>query len=159
MSEKNLNIEYICEKTLLNKDDELVPIILDLIQDSYKAGLCQAEFDNTMNLIEENQELKEKLDKYENPEDMTLFAMWCTEKVKDENLELKKQLEIYKKLGFKYLQEKNNNLKTQQKEFIKYLEDEKDELARGHCDVCKDKFDEADDILQKYKEIIGENNV
>lgn len=55
MSEKNLNIEYICEKTLLNKDDELVPIILDLIQDSYKAGLCQAEFDNTMNLIEENQ--------------------------------------------------------------------------------------------------------
>lgn len=60
MSEKDLNIEYICEKTLLNKDDELVPIILDLIQESYKAGLCQAEFDNTMNLIEETQELKKK---------------------------------------------------------------------------------------------------
>ena len=58
MSEKNLNIEYICEKTLLNKDDELVPIILDLIQDSYKVGLCQAEFNNTMNLIEENEEHK-----------------------------------------------------------------------------------------------------
>ena len=26
-------------------------------------------------LLRENQELKEKLDKYENPEDMTLFAM------------------------------------------------------------------------------------
>lgn len=42
---------------------------------------------------EENQELKEKLDKYENPEDMTLFAMWCTEKVKDENEKLKKKYE------------------------------------------------------------------
>lgn len=58
MNEKDLNIEYICEKTLLDRDDELVPIILDLIQNSYKAGLCQAEFDNTMNLIEENEELK-----------------------------------------------------------------------------------------------------
>jgi hypothetical protein len=168
MSEKDLNIEYICEKTLLNKDDELVPIILSLIQESYKAGLCQAEFDNTMNLIEENQELKEKLDKYEKPEDMTLFAMWCTEKVKDENLELKKQLEncycnrtdcagrIKDSKKYNSLVQK---VETQQKEFIKYLEDEKDELARGRCDVCKDKFDEADDILQKYKEIIGENNV
>lgn len=39
----------------------------------------------------ENQELKEKLDKYENPRDMTLFAMRCTEKVKDENENLKKK--------------------------------------------------------------------
>lgn len=62
MNEKDLNIEYICEKTLLNKDDKLVPIILDLIQESYKAGLCQTEFDNTMNLIEENQELKKQLE-------------------------------------------------------------------------------------------------
>ena len=42
-----------------------------------------------LDYIKENQELKEKLDKYENPEDMTLFAMWCTEKVKDENKQLK----------------------------------------------------------------------
>lgn len=39
--------------------------------------------------VEENKQLKEKLDKYENPEDMTLFAMWCTEKVKEENQKLK----------------------------------------------------------------------
>ena len=44
-------------------------------------------------LREENRELKEQLDKYENPEDMTLFTIWCTEKVKDENQALKKQLE------------------------------------------------------------------
>lgn len=39
----------------------------------------------------ENQELKEKLDKYENPEDMTLMMMWSTEKVKDENKKIKKK--------------------------------------------------------------------
>ena len=40
-------------------------------------------------LKKENQELKEKLDKYENPEDMTLMMMWCTEKAKDKIKELK----------------------------------------------------------------------
>ena len=49
-----------------------------------------------------------------------------------------------------------NELKNQQKEFIKYLEDEKDRLARICNNLGEDKFDEADDILQKYKEIIGE---
>ena len=43
-------------------------------------------------LLRETQELREKLDKYENPEDMTLMMMWCTEKVKDENEKLKQQL-------------------------------------------------------------------
>jgi len=40
-------------------------------------------------LLRENKQLKEKLDKYENPKDMTLMMMWCTEKVKDENKQLK----------------------------------------------------------------------
>ena len=40
-------------------------------------------------LQQENKQLKEQLDKYENPEDMTLMYMWCTEKVKDENKQLK----------------------------------------------------------------------
>ena len=84
-----------------------------------------------------------------------------------ENQSLKKQLENYKKLGFKHLQDKNNNLKKQQKEFIKYLEDEKNRLARecshiyedglGHTRlVNEDIFDKINDVLQKYKEIIGE---
>ena len=57
--------------------------------------------------------------------------------------------------------------KTQQKEFINYLEDEKDRLARecsnvyedglGHTRLVKeDIFDEINDVLQKYREIIGE---
>lgn len=85
-----------------------------------------------------------------------------------ENQSLKKQLENYKKLGFKHLQDKNNNLETQQKEFIKWLEDEKDRLARecshiyedslGHTRlVNEDIFDEVNDILQKYKSTIGDD--
>lgn len=81
----------------------------------------------------------------------------------------KKQLENYKKLGFKHLQDKNNNLETQQKEFISYLEDEKNRLARecsniyedslGHTRlVNKDIFDEVNDVLQKYKEIVKGGN-
>ena len=82
--------------------------------------------------------------------------------------ELKKQLENYKKLGFKHLQDKNNNLETQQKEFIKYLEDEirlyENDIQNFKKDykvyfslindlrVSKAKIEE---ILQKYKEIMG----
>ncbi len=87
MNEKDLNIKYICEKTLLAKDDELVPIILDLIQESYKAGLCQAEVDNTMNLIEENQELKQKY----------LNAVADYETAMFEKEQLKKQIEKLEK--------------------------------------------------------------
>lgn len=54
-------------------------------------------------LQQENEQLKEKIDKYENPEDMTLMMMWCTEKVKDENKQLKKQLEESKNLKNKLL--------------------------------------------------------
>ena len=43
-------------------------------------------------LLRDNQELRDKIDRYENPEDMTLMMMWCTEKVKDENEKLKQQL-------------------------------------------------------------------
>lgn len=90
----------------------------------------------------------------------------CIDLLIKENQELKKQIENYKKLGFKHLLDKNNNLETQQKEFIKWLEDEKDRLARecssiyedslGHTRlVNEDIFDEINDILQKYKSIIG----
>lgn len=127
MSEKDLNIEYICEKTLLNKDDELVPIILSLIQESYKAGLCQTEFDNTMNLIEENQELKKQL------EDIS------------EELELVR-CDLHNRTSERdgYERELNECL-SQQKEFIKFLEDNYKETQ----DIRFIK------ILQKHKEIIG----
>ena len=66
-----------------------------------------------------------------------------------ENQELKKQLENYKKLGFKYLQDKNNNLENQQKEFIEYLENEITQYGGYKLILYKE-------ILSKYKEIIGD---
>ena len=121
----------------------------------------------------EIKELKEKLDKYENPEDMTLFTMWCTEKVKDENEKLKKQLENkYEKVGTltsELLYEENTKLINQQKEFTKYLEDEikKEKKDLEHlCDLYKipqknnstykfvySYINKIEKILQKYKEI------
>lgn len=185
MNEKDLNIEYICKKTLLNKDDELVPIILDLIQDSYKAGLCQAEFDNTMNLIEENQELKKhlKVPKACNLKTLEDYKSYYEDTTREQILEdtyieycayvnlahryseLKKQADEYKKLGFKHLQDKNNNLETQQKAFIKYLEDEikqinpkildDGELNLRLDDVKYTQYLIYKEVLQKYRSIIG----
>lgn len=115
----------------------------------------------------ENQELKEKLDKYENPEDMTLMMMWSTEKVKDENKELKKKYENAV-ADYETTMTEKNKLETQQKEFIKYLEDEKDRLIKETSHYYIDSFDrqhavnetiydEVNIILQKYKSIIGED--
>ena len=124
---------------------------------------------------EENKQLKEKLDKYENPEDMTLFVMWCTEKVKNENLELKKQLEncycnrtdcsgrIKDSKVYDSLVQK---VETQQKEFIKFLEDEiskqkndifANALTSEDIDlyIMKIKLQELEEILRKYKEIVN----
>lgn len=60
MNEEDLNIEYIKDKTGLVDNDELIPIILEMIQESYKTGLCQSEFDNTMEVIEENKQLQQE---------------------------------------------------------------------------------------------------
>ena len=85
------------------------------------------------------------------------------DKVNWENMLLKKQLEDYKKLGFKYLQDKNNNLENQQKEFIEYMtktieeleyDDVDDEEMKGYLIQRIDTFKE---ILSKYKEIIGDD--
>ena len=113
-------------------------------------------------LQKENKQIKEKLDKYENPDDMTLMYMWCTEKVKDENKKLQERVE--------YLERSNNrredivleqrqqiellehyktlyqSLKGQKEEFIKWLEDNWKETQ----DIWYIK------ILQKYKGIIGD---
>lgn len=40
-------------------------------------------FENMKELQQENKQLKEKVDMYENPEDLTLMFMYCDEKAKD----------------------------------------------------------------------------
>ncbi len=89
MKETDLKIKYICDKTLLNEDDELILIILDMIKESYKSGLCQAEYDNTMGLIEENEKLKLELSGYRR----AILSNKEMLGLKEENEELKKQLE------------------------------------------------------------------
>ena len=92
----------------------------------------------------------------------------------EEHEKLKKQLENYKKLGFKYLQDKNNNLETQQKEFISYLENEiysiepKGTGINYNCEYDSEedyisamkeqsKLNTLKEILSKFKEIIGDD--
>lgn len=158
MSEKDLNIKYIQDKTGLVDNDELIPIILEMIQESYKAGLCQSEFDNTMGLIEENQELKKQLEEKDilikqcdlsvsNVMDCYCNRTDCAGRIKDSK-------------QYDSLEQKVEN---QQKEFIEYLEKTIEELE------CEDVDDEEmkdyliqriytfKEILSKYKEIIGDD--
>lgn len=94
----------------------------------------------------ENKELKEKLDKYENPEDMTL----CRDIASGHRKEF---------------QDRETILLNQQKEFIKYLEDEIKRINPNDLDIGELNLRLDDikfiqyliykEILQKYKEIIG----
>lgn len=73
-------------------------------------------------LKKENKQLEEKLDKYENPEDMTLFAMWCTEKVKDENKQLKDNWNDLKKYAKEVISTDNELYGTDLLDKIQKLE-------------------------------------
>ena len=97
-------------------------------------------FDEMSNWREEAKELKKQLEKNQNPL-KGIFAQ-----VNDDIL--------LRDCG--NMNAEINELKNQQKEFIKYKKKKKDRLARICNNLGEDKFDEADDILQKYKEIIGE---
>ena len=97
------------------------------------------------------------------------------DKFQQENQELKKQLEEYKEQVHKglynvclpYQTGYNKAIKdkeTQQKEFIKYLEDYINSLKKEYGNYVNDNYSEeygryytAKEILQKYKEIIGED--
>ena len=112
-------------------------------------------------LDKENKELKKQLqDASIQIQEMTEQDMWCPsnceklEKLQQENKKIKKQLEDYKKLGFKYLQDKNNKLENQQKEFTNYLEDKINYYKRNTQCFSMNLIEE---ILQKYKSIIGDD--
>lgn len=86
-----------------------------------------------------------------------------TEQLEYQIKELKKQLEEYKRLGFEHLNDKCNELKNQQKEFIEYMEDliKQNEIVvevskYGLPKNCsKLLIDFYKEILSKYKEIIN----
>lgn len=100
---------------------------------------------------------------YEYKENYYCFEHIVNILLQQENQELKKQLEeinkIIEKCGFVNIEQVMLNycgLLTQQKEFIKYLEDylklfdNKDIYEEGS-------YDTIEEILQKYKEIIGDD--
>lgn len=75
-------------------------------------------------------------------------------------------LEVYMQeilVYIEYLEDKNNNLETQQKDFINYLEDEIKTLEKDILETIDDmdkymkevKSLIIEEILQKYKSIIG----
>ena len=117
-------------------------------------------------LYQKNQELKEKIETYEDPKDLTLMFMYCDEKAKDKIRELKKQLED-KEERLERLRisaighaKRELDLENQQKEFIEYME-EKIICYENHQNTNLGEyernlyFDIYNDILEKYKEIIG----
>lgn len=169
MSEKDLNIKYICNKTLLKEKDELVPIILEMIQESYKAGLCQSEFDNTMGLIEKNQELKKKLDKA-NDELYTLKNKYNIRLLNQISENIEPDCEDYYLAEIETKANEYDLIQTQQQEFIKYLENEINKLKEQikNYDIWHEVGTDINflilkkqfylEILQKHKERIGVKN-
>lgn len=165
MNEKDLNIKYIQDNTGLVDNDELIPIILEMMEESYKAGLCQSEIDNTMGLIEENEKLKKQLEYLRSGEyyNQLRFENEMLQQVVDTN---GVPSEVY---DFIDCTHRNTELLEQQQEFIKYLEEEKDRLA-GEISaiyendlgktklVNEDIYNEVVKIELKYKEIMRLEN-
>ena len=120
-------------------------------------------------LDKENKELKKQLqDASIQIQEMTEQDMWCPsnceklEKLQQENKKIKKQLETYEIEGYKQEEELNKmsfdirKYKTQQKEFIKWLEDYLNLF--DYRDIQEQAgYDMLEEILQKYKEIIGDD--
>jgi hypothetical protein len=156
-----MEANYVHKDSTTLVQDELVKNELNQIELQYNA-LKQQKFNE---LLKENQELKLELSGYRqailnNKEMLGL---------KEQNEELKKQLEEYIKQNMKLKDElfdkrkeyqdtykdvriEIKEYKTQQKEFIKYLEDMLDD-ENDIFSVVRVK-----DVLQKYKEIIGDIN-
>lgn len=165
MNEEELNTQYICNKTLLDKDDELVPIILEMIKDSYKSGLCQSEFNNTMRLIEENEHLRIQIRVRENVCDRlagnwNLLKRYCYEAGNDENtklnslnvldkmqeLERDNSNEIENKIKTSIEQEKLENELSHKKYELENLNEEK---AKENQEL-KERLERINNYLDKY---------
>ena len=168
-----MNIEELAfkdRKILANLNAVDLLNIIEFLQDDRRQ--CLEELSKTHNrsveIQKENKELKSQLrgtthcfDEEEHnklKEEITNLSkdvdMWNAKynDMFDENRMLKKQVEEYKRLGFKHLNDKCNKLENHQKEFVEYLEYQvkfQEELNDIHLATG---FEE---ILSKYKEIIG----
>lgn len=122
------------------KDYELLYYAEDDIHNEYALDLEEAKriISTIENLQKENQELRKQLEKYKKK------LMIAT---KMEINEIDKNTFV----GMDYFQDKCINYETQQKEFIKYLED----MLDNENDIFS--VVRVKDVLQKYKEMIGDD--
>ena len=126
---------------------------------------------NPFQLYYENQQIKEKINQYENPDDMTLFYMWLDTKAKDkmkhlENqvLKLKQENQIVSDLSLKNMEEINdklnevvksrNNLQARWNSLREWLEEQK--LDRRY-DNDVERFTAYGATLDKINELEGED--
>ena len=125
-----------------------------------------------MNIEESIQQIKTLIEAWQLDEaDLNQTDINAMQVLLKENQELKKQLEERTKMyqnAYNYSQKMETKaiiLETQQKEFIKYLEDEINKWNYNYdsynyeYEIEEPTAEElANKILQKYKEIIGEND-
>lgn len=137
-------------------------------------------------VLEENERLKRQLEELMKTNNVLTQELMKDSDIKQDYLttccgipigdipSLKYENDRYKRLGFKHLNDENNKLINQQKEFIKYLEEEilKNTPKARWKHYNEDGFNDYDvengyyienqpvnvtlkEILSKYKEIIG----
>lgn len=173
MTDKELNSRDLAREIEISKLQEENKILKENAENNDKV-VDKINWENML-LKKENQELKSQLRGTTH-----CFDEEEHNKLKEENQELKKQLENkYEKVGTltsELLYEENTKLINQQKEFIKYLEDGIKQnipsLKWKHYN--EDGFNDYDvenpscievrptdkifkEVLQKYKEIIGDD--
>lgn len=119
--------------------------------------MSDKQYNNYIDIIEQLQKENQSLKKEnkilrENAEHNDKVV----DKINWENLKLKKQLEEYKRLGFKHLNDKCNKLENQQKQFIEWLTNEANINPYDISDYIYENI--INTILSKYNGIIGSDS-
>lgn len=89
-------------KQLKEKVGELTQSLNEQMKETNKENLDCSKY------AIENQQLKEKINTYENPEDLTLMFMYCDEKAKDKIKQLKEVIEELENKLNEDIQDLNN---------------------------------------------------
>ena len=135
----------------------------------YLTPQFEKEFNSKMyeleKLTKENQQLKEQLNKYTDPKDLTLMFMYCDEKAKDkikcleqENQQLKEQIEKCQLQNFNLKQDimikkiSFPNKKIRDKSLIELYNMPSYEDLKRENQQLKEQLDQKEDIINKAKE-------
>lgn len=121
-----MNIEELAFKNYYElKDTQKVDLLLiiDCLQKDRKQWINQytQAHNDYVNLRQENQQLKEKIKTYEEPEDLTLIFMYCDEKAKDK---IKQLQSVIKEIREYINKNKLYNYKYDEEELFEIITDE-----------------------------------